>query len=101
MESQVSFVIGQCHCVALRRDRYWGHGLEVSVYEAGNGDLLTKIHFCCHPEFSGFEQLQAMSTEQLASLAQTQLASGALNKSLQALNDGLTLFFRFETSQTS
>ncbi|CCD99429.1 hypothetical protein [Bradyrhizobium sp. STM 3809] len=92
-----AFVTGPYRCVAARKDRPWGHALEVSVDDAASGDLLNSIVFACHPEFTGFETLQALSTDQLIGLARAQLASGALDARLaDPQTRGWTLFYRFE-----
>ncbi|CCD91532.1 hypothetical protein BRAO375_1570005 [Bradyrhizobium sp. ORS 375] len=93
------FVTDRYHCVAVRRDRCFGHALEVSVHGRVSGDLFNRLVFGCHPEFAGYDELQAMSTDQLITLAQDRLASGALDASLaDPQTRGWTLYLRFEVS---
>ena len=69
----------------------------MSVRDAGSGDLLNTVVFACHPEFPGYDALQAMSTEQLVALARARLESGSLDDSLsQIRGSGLTIIVRFE-----
>ncbi len=96
-EKQINFVAGQCHCVAVRCDRPWGHGLQVSIYDGCQGNILNQVQFGCHPEFAGYDQLQAMSSEQLVSLAKAHLEFGTLDESLaRASANGFRLTIRFE-----
>jgi hypothetical protein len=97
MEDQINFVAGRYRCVAVRCDRPWGHGLQLSVYDGRNDDRLNTIQFACHPEFAGYDQLQELSTEQLISLAKAQLESGSLDESMaKARANGFGLIVRFE-----
>jgi hypothetical protein len=97
MENEFTFVAGQYRCVAVRCDRAWGHGLRVSIHDGHSGHLLNTVQFACHPEFAGYDQLQAMSTEQLISIAKTKLESGALDENLaKARAAELGLIVRFE-----
>jgi hypothetical protein len=97
MENQFCFVAGPYHCVATRSDRPWGHALDMSVFDAVSGDFLNTLAFACHPEFAGYEELQAMSTEQLVELAKAQLESGALDAPLaDHRTRQLPLIVRFE-----
>lgn len=76
-----------------------GHGLHVSIRYEPEGEILNVIQFSCHPDSAGYDQLRAMSTEQLISLAKVQLESGALDESLaQARANGFVLIVRLEAS---
>lgn len=64
------------------RDRSWGSAVEVSVHDGDSSDLLNRLLFGFHPEFAGYDALQAMTTNQFIALAQDGLASGGLDTSL-------------------
>ena len=75
-----------------RRDRPWGHALDVSVVEAG-GATRAKIVLACHPEFGGFDECQAMSTEELIDIVQRRLNAAAIAASCHAFERGITTVF--------
>jgi hypothetical protein len=58
--------------VAERRDRSWGHAIDVRVV-AADGSTRGKMVFACHPEFSGFDEFQTMSTEALVDVVRERL----------------------------
>lgn len=76
---------------ASRRDFLWGHGLRVEILDP-SGQELNRVVFVCHPEFEQFERFQAMTTEQLASIAREKLESGRHEEDLtKARSHGLVL----------
>ncbi len=81
--------------LAKRVDRPWGHAIEVSVVEA-NGSTRGKLVFACHPEFLGFDEFQAMSTEALIEVVRKRLPA-AISESLPAFDSGVTTLFRFNS----
>jgi hypothetical protein len=81
MSDEFSFKVGEYRCVAVRSDRPWGNGLRVDMFGA-DGQLSNIVMFACHPEFPGFDTLQAMGTEQLVERAAAQLRTGGLEASL-------------------
>lgn len=97
MQDEFVFEAGEYHCVAVRSDRPWGNGLSVEMFGA-DGQLLNIVIFACHPEFPGFDVLQAMGTEQMVERAAAQLRTGALEHSLsEARRSKLgTCYVRFQ-----
>ena len=81
--------------LAKRRDRPWGHAIDVSIIEA-NGSTRGEMVFACHPEFLAFDEFQAMSTEALIDLVRKRLPA-AIAESLSALDSGVTTLFRFNS----
>ncbi|MGY3453377.1 hypothetical protein [Bradyrhizobium sp. USDA 4353] len=102
MDNQISFIAGPYRCVGSRVDRHWGHALELSLHDRDSGDVLYEIVFACQPAFDGYDELQALSTEQLSALAQARLESGTLDELLtQARAAKLRLLVRFEAPASS
>ena len=81
--------------LAARRDRSWGHAIDVSVVEA-NGSIRGNMVFACHPEFPGFDEFQAMSTEALIDIVRQRLVA-AIAESGSAFASGITTLFRFNS----
>lgn len=82
--------------IAERRDRSWGHAIDVSVVEA-DGSIRGKMVFACHPEFRGFDEFQAMSTEALVDVVRERLMA-SIAESCSAFGHGITPVFRFNSS---
>ncbi len=78
--------------VAERRDRPWGHAIEVEVVGAGDA-ILGKIGFACHPEFGDFDAFQAMPTEALIEVVQRRLNPVAIAEACSAFERGITTLF--------
>lgn len=81
--------------LARRRDRPFGHAIDVSVVDAG-GSILGKMVFSCHPEFLAFEEIQALSTEAMIDLVRERLPA-AIAECLSAFHSGITPVFRFNS----
>ena len=81
--------------LAARRDRSWGHAIDVSVVEA-NGAVRGKMVFACHPEFLGFDEFQTMPTEDLIDVVRQRLVD-AIAESASAFDSGITTLFRFNS----
>lgn len=77
--------------VAEESNRPWGKGLTVRVFDGGQ--LRQTFRFSCHPEFDGYDVLQAKTFAELLDIAIAILSeSGASQRS--AREAGLTLGFR-------
>ena len=81
--------------VAKRRDRPFGHAIDVSVVDA-SGSIRGKMVFGCHPEFRAFDEFQAMSTDALIDLVRERLPA-AIAASLSAFDSGITTLFRLNS----
>jgi hypothetical protein len=79
--------------IARRKDRTWGHAIDVEVFHL-SGEKLGSLTFACQPEFEEFEYYQKMTTEELLSVVTTRLES-AIVTSMQAWISGLHTFIRF------
>jgi hypothetical protein len=87
-------------CSFTRADLYWGHRLEVKIYDE-TGALLNRVAFACHPEHAGYEDLQAKTTEELIAIAMQRLSSGQDEEALQrARQHGLVLCFSLSTDNS-
>jgi len=80
--------------VAQRKDRHWGHAVDVELYRSGQ--LLGRASFCCHPEFAEFDHYQKMNTEQLISVVEERLESVISNHE-GAWRIGALLLLRFNS----
>lgn len=84
-----------CRIHATRNDRFFGHALDVRLSRHDSTHLNT-LSFACHPEHENFEKYQAMSTEELISIAVLRLESGCHNSALKKCRtDGMVLLLRF------
>jgi hypothetical protein len=81
--------------LAVRRDRPWGHAIDVTVVEP-DGSIRGKMVFGCHPESIEFDEFQAMSTEALLDVVRQRLVTAVL-ESGSAFDHGLTTVFRFNS----
>lgn len=87
-------------CSFTRADLFWGHGLEVKIYDEA-GALLNRVKFACHPEYVDYDELQEKTTEQLIAIAMQRLSSGQDEEALQqARQHGLTLCFILSTENS-
>lgn len=87
MQDEFVFEAGEYHCVAVRSDRPWGNGLKVKIFGT-DGQLLNVVLFACHPEFPGYDVLQAMGTEQMVERAAALLRTDELNHGLSLARKG-------------
>lgn len=81
--------------LARRMDRSWGHAIDVNVREA-NGSIRGTMVFASHPEFLGFAEFQAMSTEDLLDVVRQRLPA-AIAESLSAFDSDITALYRFNS----
>ena len=81
--------------MARRSDRYWGHALDVRLVGT-DGAVRGQMVFACHPEFPGFDECQAMGTEELVDLVRLRVEA-ALAESFSAFELGLTVHFRINS----
>lgn len=85
---------------ATRSDRPWGHAIEVAFVDA-DAAVRGKMVFGCHPEFRGFDQCQALSTEALIEIVRQRLTSSIVAESCSAASLGITLLRRFNSPEDS
>jgi hypothetical protein len=78
-----------------RRDRPWGHAIDVSLVDA-DGLIRGNMVFACHPEFRRFYEFQAMSTEDLVDIVRQRLVA-AIAESASGFDHGITTLFRFNS----
>lgn len=98
MQDEYSFSAGEFRCLAARSDPVWGNGLKVSVFDH-NGRLLNVVHFGCHPERPGYDELQAMPTGQLIELAAQQLQIEDCRTSLASVRqEGLVVYLALQAA---
>jgi cupin 2 domain-containing protein len=82
-------------CIASRRDRSWGHGLDVRIFDE-DGSLLNDVTFVCYPEHADYDSFQKKSTRELIAAAAERLSSGVHEKTLcDARQYGLQINFSF------
>jgi len=98
MAEQHSISIRDCPLTVLaeRRDRSWGHAIDVNVIDAG-GATRGKIVFACLPEFDDFDEFQAMSTEALITVVQERLDAALIADSCDAFEHGIKIVCRFNS----
>ena len=98
MNNKHSISIEGCGLTVMveRRDRPWGHAIDVEIVDAG-GATRGKIVFGCHPEFDDFDAFQALPTEGLVEVVKKRLNPAAIAQACSVFELGITTLFRFNS----
>ncbi|MGV8934253.1 MAG: class I SAM-dependent methyltransferase [Gallionellaceae bacterium] len=82
--------------IARRHDRQWGHAIDVEVQHS-NGTVLGVVTYACSPEFVGFEYFQALTTEQLLTIA-TERLQAEIADYFKPWKTGVHIYAKFNSS---
>jgi len=80
--------------IAIRNDRPWGNGIDVTVFSNDNGHL-GKLSFACHPEFEDYDYYQTIDTNELINIVSQRIADDMKSGKYQkAWDAGFNLLLR-------